>query len=45
MYLLRGYKQGELGRNHFQTCPNGTSEKSIRDKIAKELKICQWRWN
>ena len=34
---LRGYKQGELGRNHFQTCQNGTSEKSTLDEIAKEL--------
>lgn len=29
---LRGYKQGELGRNHFQTCQNGTSEKSTIDE-------------
>lgn len=36
---LRGYKQGEVGKNHFQTCPNGTSEKSTLDKIAKELNM------
>lgn len=36
---LRGYKQGELGRNHFQTCQNGTSEKSTLDEIAKELNM------
>ena len=36
---LRGYKQGELGRNHFQTCQNGTSEKSTLTEIAKELNM------
>lgn len=36
---LRGYKQGEIGRNHFQTCQNGTSEKSTLDEIAKELNM------
>lgn len=36
---LRGYKQGEIGRNHFQKCQNGTSEKFTLDKIAKELNI------
>lgn len=34
---LRGYKHGEVGRNHFQTCPNGTSEKFTLSEIAKEL--------
>lgn len=36
---LRGYKQGEIGRNHFQKCQNGTSEKFTLDEIAKELNI------
>lgn len=36
---LRGYKQGELGRNHFQTSQNGNSEKSTLDEIAKELNM------
>ena len=36
---FRGYKQGELGRNHFQTCQNGISEKSTLDEIAKELNM------
>ena len=36
---LRGYKQGEIGRNHFQKCQNGTSEKFTLYKIAKELNI------
>ena len=34
---LRGYKHGEVGRNHFQTCQNGISEKFTLDEIAKEL--------
>lgn len=42
---LKGYKHGEIGNGRKKTCQNGTSEKSIRDKIAKELKICQLRWN
>ncbi len=36
---LRGYKQGEIGRNHFQTSPNENSEKSTLDEIAKELNM------
>lgn len=36
---LRGYKQRELGRNHFQTCQNGTSEKFTLDEIAQELNM------
>ena len=36
---LRGYKQGEIGRNHFQKDQNGLSEKSTLDEIAKELNI------
>lgn len=36
---LRGYKPGEIGRNHFQTCQNGTSEKLTLDQIAEELNI------
>ena len=36
---LRGYKQGEVGRNHFQTCHNGTTTKSTLDEIAKELNM------
>lgn len=35
---LRGYKQGELGRNHFQTSQNGNSGMTL-DEIAKELKM------
>lgn len=42
---LKGYKHGEIGNGRKKTYQNGTSEKSIRDKIAKELKICQLRWN
>ena len=38
-WKLIGYKQGELGRNHFQTCQNGTSEKSSLEDIAKELNM------
>lgn len=34
--LLRGYKHGEVGKNHFQTCQNGTS---TLDEIAKELNM------
>ena len=40
---LKGYKHGEIGNGRKKTYQNGTSEKSIRDKIAKELKICQDR--
>ena len=36
---FRGYKQGEIGRNHFQKDQNVTSEKSTLDEIAKELNI------
>lgn len=36
---LRGYKQGEIGRNHLQKDQNGLSEKSTLDEIAKELNI------
>lgn len=36
---LRGYKHGEVGRNHFQTCQNGISEKFTLDEIAKELNM------
>ena len=32
---LKGYKHGEIGNGRKKTCQNGTSEKSIRDKIAK----------
>ena len=35
---LRGYKQGELGRNHSQKDQNGLSEKSTLE-IAKELNM------
>lgn len=36
---LRGYKQGEIGRNHLQKDQNGLSEKSTLTEIAKELNI------
>ena len=36
---LRGYKHGEVGRNHFQKDQNGLSEKSTLSEIAKELNI------
>lgn len=36
---LRGYKQGELGRNHSQKDQNGLSEKSTLSEIAKELNM------
>lgn len=36
---LRGYKSGEIGRNHFQKDQNGLSEKSTLDEIAKELNM------
>lgn len=36
---LRGYKQGEIGRNHFQKGQNGLSEKSTLSEIAKELNM------
>ena len=36
---LRGYKQGEIGRNHFQKDQNGLSEKSTLSEIAKELNM------
>lgn len=36
---LKGYKQGEIGRNHFQKDQNGLSEKLTLSEIAKELNI------
>lgn len=36
---LRGYKHGEVGRNHFQKDQNGLSEKLTLSEIAKELNI------
>lgn len=36
---LRGYKHGEIGRNHFQKDQNGLSEKSTLAEIAKELNM------
>lgn len=36
---LRGYKHGEIGRNHSQRDQNGLSEKSTLDEIAKELNM------
>lgn len=36
---LRGYKQGEIGRNHLQKDQNGLSEKSTLSEIAKELNM------
>lgn len=34
---LRGYKQGETGRNHSQDFPNGKAEKITLEDIAKQL--------
>ena len=31
---LNGYKHGEIGKNHLQTCHNGISEKLSLDQIA-----------
>lgn len=40
MYVeLKGYRNGEIGRNHFQTSRNENSEKLTLDEIAKELNI------
>lgn len=36
---LRGYKHGEIGRNHFQKDQNGLSEKSTLTEITKELNM------
>ena len=36
---LKGYKNGEIGRNHFQDSHNGKAEKLTLDEIAKELNI------
>ena len=36
---LRGYKPGEIGRNHSQRDQNGLSEKSTLFEIAKELNM------
>ena len=36
---LRGYKQGEIGRNHFQDFQNGKAEKMTLEEIAKELNM------
>lgn len=36
---LKGYKHGEIGKNHFQTSHNENSEKLTLDEIAKELNI------
>lgn len=36
---LKGYKQGEIGRNHFQKDQNGLSEKSTLSEIAKDLNM------
>lgn len=32
-----GYKNGEIGRNHFQDSHNGKAEKLTLDQIAKQL--------
>ena len=34
---LCGYKNGEIGRNHFQDSHNGKAEKLTLDQIAKQL--------
>ena len=36
---LKGYKNGEIGRNHFQDSHNKKAEKLTLDEIAKELGI------
>ena len=36
---LKGYRNGEIGRNHFQDSHNGKAEKLTLDEIAKELNI------
>lgn len=36
---LCGYKNGEIGRNHFQDSHNEKAEKLTLDEIAKELNI------
>ena len=36
---LKGYRNGEIGRNHFQQCHNGIPEKLTLDEIAQELNI------
>lgn len=35
--FLRGYKQGEIGRNHSQDFQNGKAEKMTLEEIAKQL--------
>jgi len=34
---LKGYKNGEIGRNHSQDFQNGKAEKMTLDEIAKQL--------
>lgn len=36
---LRGYKHGEIGKNHSQKVQNGLSEKTTLHGIAKELNM------
>ena len=36
---LKGYKNGEIGRNHSQDFQNGKAEKMTLDEIAKELNM------
>lgn len=36
---LRGYKHGEVGRNHSQDFQNGKAEKMTLDEIAQELNM------
>lgn len=34
---LKGYKNGEIGRNHSQNFQNGKAEKMTLEEIAKQL--------
>ena len=34
---LKGYKNGEIGRNHSQDFQNGKAEKMTLEEIAKQL--------
>lgn len=36
---LCGYKNGEIGKNHFQDSQNEKAEKFTLDEIAKELNM------
>ena len=36
---LKGYRNGEIGKNHFQDSQNEKAEKFTLDEIAKELNM------